>query len=78
MGFRTTGNQRPFHTICAECGLKLRNAKSKKLGFGPSCFKRHMERKPKKWYFCYIFYEVLMRIDRKGSGRNNLEKWYVG
>lgn len=48
MGVKTTGNQMPFHKICAECGFKLTSDKSKKLGFGPSCFKRHQARKQKK------------------------------
>lgn len=48
MGFKTSGNQKPFHTLCAECGSKLRNGKSKELGFGPSCIKKHMARQKKK------------------------------
>jgi len=48
MGVKTTGNQKPSHKICAECGLKLKNHKSKELGFGPTCFKRHLARKQMK------------------------------
>lgn len=29
--------------VCLRCGKKLKSAESKKLGYGPICFKRHLK-----------------------------------
>jgi len=30
--------------FCRRCGRKLKSAKAKELGFGPACYKMHMEK----------------------------------
>lgn len=33
--------------VCLRCGKRLRSKESQKLGYGPVCFKRHLEEQAK-------------------------------
>lgn len=51
--------------ICSRCHRVLRDAQSRKLGFGPVCYKKHLQKQK-----VYLFELAYNNTRREENGRN--------